>query len=350
MRFRLAPLVLSPLLLLGLLAPHALATSPHGKLTHHRYTQPGGLTRGYLRYVPAGLPAGRPVVVFLHGCNETAAQAVSATRFNALADKERFSVVYPEQVVAASSSAPAADGNGIGCWNWFLPEDQVRGSGEPGVLAGITQEVTRALRADRRRVYVEGISAGAAMSVILAATYPDVYAAAASLAGCSYQDCGDGSGRLTFAAMGSRARLVPLFVENGTADVPNPAAQSLGLVQSWLGLADLVDDGTANASFSRKPATAETTIPGGSVRPGSGDACVHSNSFLCLGGVLGLPDYPVTRSTWQDERGRDVIELWLVHGLAHAHPHSPGDGAYTDPLGPDVTKESYRFFLKHQLP
>jgi poly(hydroxyalkanoate) depolymerase family esterase len=288
--------------------------------------------------------------VVLHGCNESAREAMQATGFNALADKERFAVVYPEQVVASNSSAPLADGNGIGCWNWFLPEHQERGAGEPAVLAGLTRRAARDLRSDRRRVYVEGISAGAAMTVILAATYPDVYAAAGALAGCTYRTCGDGSGQLVYEQMGPRARLVPMFVENGTADSLNPAIQSESLVQSWLGLADRVDDGTANGSFSRQPAGTETTLPSGTPSPGSGDACVHNNSFLCPGGILGLSDYPVTRSTWLDAGGRDVIELWLVHGMAHAHPHAPGGGSYTDPLGPDVSRASYRFFLQHRLP
>jgi poly(3-hydroxybutyrate) depolymerase len=187
------------------------------------------------------------------------------------------------------------------------------------------------------------------MTVILAATYPDVFAAAAAIAGCSYSSCGDGSGELTYEAMGPWARLVPLLVENGTADVLNPAAQSEGLVQSWLGLADLVDDGQRNASFDRQPHRTGTTVPAGTPSPGGGDACVHNNSFLCLGGALGLSDYPTTVSTWLDARGRDVLELWLVHGLAHAHPHAPGDGPYTDPLGPDISAESYRFFLQHRL-
>jgi poly(hydroxyalkanoate) depolymerase family esterase len=338
------------LLLGALLLPAQAGAAPRGALTHHSFTQPGGLTRGYLQYVPAGLRPGRPVVVFLHGCNQTAAQAVVATRFNALADKEKFAVVYPEQVLSAPSTAPVADGNGVGCWNWFLPEDQKRGVGEPAVLAGLAQAVVKRLRSDRRRVYVEGISAGADMTVILAATYPDVFAAAGSLAGCSYDTCGDGSGTLTHDAMGPRARVVPLFVENGTADALNPAAQSQNLVDSWLGADDLADDGQTNMSISRQPATDVTTIPSRAPAPGSGDPCVHNNSFLCAGGILGLSDYPVTVRTWRDSLGSDVLELWLVHGMAHAQPHAPAGEPYTDPLGPDVTASSYRFFARHHLP
>ena len=337
-------------LLAGLAVPAHAAGGGGGTLTHHSFTQPGGLTRAYLQYVPKALPAGAPVVVFLHGCNELADQAMQATHLNALADSKRFTVVYPSQVRPASGSAPVVDGNGLGCWNWFLPEHQVRGGGEPAVLAGLAQHVAAEVRGDRRRIYVEGISAGADMTVILAATYPDVFAAAGSIAGCAYSTCGDASGALTHSAMGPRARVMPMFVENGTADVLNPWAQSEGLVQSWLGANDLADDGQPNQSFSRTPATQTTSVPGGSPNPGGGDACVHNNSFTCLGGIAGLSDYPVTLETWNDAKGKDVLELWTVHGLAHAHPNAPGDGPYTDPLGPDVSAASYRFFLQHRLP
>jgi poly(hydroxyalkanoate) depolymerase family esterase len=338
----------------ALLSLMALAVPAHassrGGLTHHSYSAPGGLTRSYLQYEPSRLAPHAPVVLFLHGCNETAAQAMQATHLNALADKEGFAVVYPEQVVAAGSSAPIVDGNGIGCWNWFLPEDQSRGTGEPAVLAGLAQQAAREVKGDAKRIYVEGISAGADMSVILAATYPDVFAAAGSLAGCAYSACADASGSLTNAAMGTRARVVPMFVENGTADVLNPVAQSEALVQSWLGADDLADDGQPNQSVPRQPASQNTSVPGGTPSPGGGDACVHNNSFTCLGGVLGIPDYPVTVQTWNDSKGKDVLELWTVHGLSHAHPNAPGDGPYTDPLGPDVSAASYHFFLQHHLP
>lgn len=320
-----------------------------GSLTRGSYHQPGGLTRSYLLYVPAGLKAGRPVMMVLHGCNQSATQAMTATRFNALADREKITVVYPQQVVGSNSTAPVSDGNGIGCWNWFLPDDQARGSGEPGVLAGLVKSVTKAVKGDRRRVYVEGVSAGAAMSVILGATYPDVFAGVGSIAGCSYHTCGDGSGALTNQAMGPRARIVPMFIENGSADVLNPLPQSINLAQSWLGADDLADDGSANQSVSRQPASTVTTLPKGVPVPGSGDPCIHNSSFLCLGGILGLSDYPVTVQIWRHE-GKDIVQLWITHGMNHAQPHAPAGEPYTDPQGPDVTKASWLFFSKHRLP
>lgn len=341
-------------LLPALMAAPASAASPAspaspaatGTVSTHSYTEPAGLTRTYLEYTPADLQPGSPVVVFLHGCNQTAQQAMEATRFNDLADARGFVAVYPQQVQSSSASAPVGDGNGIGCWNWFLPEDQDRGSGEPAVLAGLTRRVVADTQADPSRVFVEGISAGADMSVILAATYPDVFAAAGSLAGCAYRTCGDLTGALTNTAMGARARVVPLFVENGTADTLNPAAQSEGLVQSWLGSDDLADDGAANGSIPRTAESTTTYAPDGTPSPGSGDACIHNNTWTCPGGAAGLTDYPYTVSTYAG----DDVELWLIHGMEHAQPDAPGDGPYTDPLGPDVTTASYDFFLRHTTP
>jgi poly(hydroxyalkanoate) depolymerase family esterase len=347
-RLRLLAALVPLLLALGLPTASATAT---GTTTAKTYAEPGGLTRQYLVHLPPGPEhPGRPVVVFLHGCNQTAEQAEAATRFSELADTEDFIAVYPKQVQAQNSSAPLADGNGIACWNWFLPQHQDRGAGEPAVLAGLTRRVVADNDADPTRVYVEGISAGGAMAVILGATYPDLFAAVGSLAGCSYRTCSDLSGALTHAAMGARARPVPIFVENGTADAANPAAQSVALVQSYLGADDLADDGAANGSIDRA-GTTTPYAPDGTPNPGGGDPCVHNNTWTCPGGAAGLSNYPYTVSTYAG----DLAELWLIYGMAHAQPHSPPTapnqgGPYTDPLGPDITRASYEFFMRHPMP
>jgi poly(hydroxyalkanoate) depolymerase family esterase len=301
---------------------------------------------------PSHGDAKRPLVVFLHGCNETAQQAATATHFDRLAAARGFVVVYPEQVVSAPSTAPLADGNGIGCWNWFLPQDQSRGAGEPAAIAGITRQVLTRYDIDPRRVYIEGISAGADMAVILGATYPDLYAAVGVLAGCSYRACGDGTGALTNQAMADRARIVPLFVENGSADTLNPLPLAVGLVQSWLGADDLADDGSANGSVSRTPASSQQLYFSQTPTPGSGDLCVHNDTFTCPGGMAGFRgDYPTTVLTWNaGAHDGDAVELWVLHGMEHAHPDASGDGPYTDPLGPDITLASYLFFTRHPMP
>jgi poly(hydroxyalkanoate) depolymerase family esterase len=332
---------------LVLVAPHAKATTAHGSFTKHSYTLPGTtMSRDYWLYLPAGgAVAGRPVVVDLHGCNQTATQAATAWRFNQLADKRNFVVVYPQQNVTTNSSAPVADGNGIGCWNWFLPQDQVRGKGEPALIAGITRSVLASTHADPRRVYVEGASAGADMAVILAATYPDVYRAAAALAGCAYRTCGDTTGQLAYRAMGNRARTVPLFVENGTADPLNNYAMARGLVTSWLGTDDYTDDGQLNRSVPRRPASIGSHDLRQVPRPGSGDPCVHNDSATCPGGVIGFQkSYPYTVERYNSRSGCELMQMWTLHGMSHAIPNAPSGTPYGDPLGPDITTASYDFF------
>jgi poly(hydroxyalkanoate) depolymerase family esterase len=333
--------------------PSASANAPAtGSFTKHTYPSAGAPgARDYWLYLPPTKSrAPRPLVVFLHGCNETAVQAAQATHFNALAAKRGFVVVYPQQLLSAPETAPVADGNGVGCWNWFLTDDQSRGSGEPGTIAGLTKCVASTQHIDSRRIYVEGISAGADMAVILGATYPDLYAAVGVLAGCAYRVCGDASGALTNQAMGSNARVVPMFVENGTADTLNNMAMASGLVTSWLGADDLADDGTMNGSIPRTPASTTNYDVDQTPSPGSGDLCVHNNTLTCPGGAIGFQgSYPYTVAHYDDANGCDVLDVWLIHGMEHAHPDAPGDGPYTDPLGPDVTTASYDFFSSHPI-
>ena len=321
-----------------------------GSFTKHSFNSAFG-DRDYWLYLPPGKATKpRPLVVYLHGCLETATDTAASSHFNTLAAQHGFVVVYPQQNVTQNSSAPLADGNGTGCWNWFLPQDQTRGAGEPAVITGLVQQLIGSQRIDRSRVYVEGVSAGADMAVILGANYPDVYAAIAPIAGCAYGTCADESGALTYQAMGSRARVVPMFMENGTADTLNNMAMASGLLTSWLGADDLADDGTMNNSVSRQPAAVNNYDFDQTPSPGSGDACVHNENFPCPGGIVGFQKtYPYTVASFDDSHGCEVVEAWVIHGLEHAHPDAPGDGPFTDPLGPDVSAASWQFFSQHAL-
>lgn len=343
-------------LALGGLASPALASRASssvpapGSFTEHTYQSTLG-SRSYWLYMPAVATAGKPpMVVFLHGCNETAQQAAIATHFNSLADRYGFVVVYPQQTVTSDSSAPLADGNGIGCWNWFLPEDQQAGSGEPAILAGITEQAAGLAGADETRIYIEGISAGADMAVILGATYPDLYAAVGVIAGCAYRTCSDVTGVATHQAMGRDARIVPMLIENGTADTLNNMSMAAGLLSSWLGADDQAGSNGRADSVSPRPSSVETYDADQTPQPLSGDACVHNDSFTCPGGVVGFQgSYPYTVATYTDSFGCDVLEFWAIHGMEHAHPDASGDGPYADPLGPDISAASYKFFIQHSL-
>src|SRR3954471_10446332 len=166
---------------LGPLALHAHLAGA-GRWEQFTYSGPAG-SRRFFVYTPGGYTLDRrvPMVVMLHGCTQTPADSAAGTAWNLLADRQTFVVVYPEQTIGD---------NLLSCWNWFLPEHQARGSGEAGILAGITQQVLTSdtrWNIDSGRMYVCGISAGGTMAVILGATYPDLYTAVGVHAGVEYR-------------------------------------------------------------------------------------------------------------------------------------------------------------------
>jgi hypothetical protein len=141
-----------------------------------------------------------------------------------------------------------------------------------------------------------------------------------------------------------------MFIENGTADTLNNLGMAGTLLSSWLGVDDLADDGSLNGSVPRTPARTTSYDVDQTPQPGSGDICVHNNSLTCPGGAIGFQhSYPYTVASYDDAHGCEVLQLWLIHFMEHAHPDAPGDGPYTDPLGPDVSQASYDFFSQHAI-
>ncbi len=131
--------------------------------------------RSYKLYIPTTRPRG--LVVMLHGCNQSPDDFAIGTAMNDVAESNGLLVAYPHQ---AKTNNPSS------CWNWFRPADQMRGQGEPAVLAGIARELASEFRLRREQTFVAGLSAGGAMAMVMAETYPDVFGAVGVHSGLDY--------------------------------------------------------------------------------------------------------------------------------------------------------------------
>jgi poly(hydroxyalkanoate) depolymerase family esterase len=276
-------------------------------------------SRAYKLYVPRqyrGQPL--PLIVMLHGCTQSPDDFAAGTRMNLRAEEYNCFVVYPEQAASANISK---------CWNWFRPGDQIRGQGEPALIAGLTRQVTSDYSVDEERVYAAGLSAGAAAAAVLAAAYPDLYAAIGVHSGLA---CGAASDvPSAFAAMrrsgpvarrrsggnlsgrGGYSRIVPAIVFHGDQDTtvhPSNGDQVIAQLKEALAT------------------DARVTVENGRV-PGGGRA--------------------YTRTVHRDAAEHSIFEQWVIHGAGHAWSGGSLAGSYTDPQGPDATREMLRFFLDH---
>jgi poly(hydroxyalkanoate) depolymerase family esterase len=284
--------------------PPALPAGPplRGETLVRSYRGPAG-QRPYRLYVPSGCSAEPvPLLVMLHGGTQGAAEFAAATRMDELAEEHTFLVAYPEQVVAA---------NPLRCWNWFRAADQHRGSGEPSLIAGITAQVLAEHPADPHRVCVAGFSAGAAMAAVMAATHPDVYAAAGVHSGLAYGTAHDLTSAFAVMRQGPQrvrrlARAVPVITVHGDADTTVSPVNAAAVIEQF------VRDGTATS-----------TATGGHAPGRRSSTCTR-----------------VRRG------GRTIAEQWTVHGSGHAWSGGVAGGSHTDPQGPDASAEMVRFFAE----
>jgi poly(hydroxyalkanoate) depolymerase family esterase len=244
----------------------------------------------------------------LHGCTQSPDDFAAGTRMNFLAEERNCFVVYPEQPSGANQSK---------CWNWFRTGDQQRDGGEPSLIAGITREVMRDYPIDPNRVYVAGLSAGGAAAAIMAATHADLYAAVGIHSGLACGAASDLPSAFVAMRQGGGSKIadggppVPTIVFHGDRDTtvhPNNGDQIVEQSAKAAGLKAKVIDGR---------------VPQG---------------------------HAYTRTNLTDAGGRAVSEHWNVHGAGHAWSGGSPAGSYTDPRGPDATREMLRFFLEHSLP
>ncbi len=245
-------------------------------------------SRDYRLYVPAALGDAAPegIVLMLHGCKQTPEDFAVGTRMHAQAEARRLIVAWPAQTGAHNASR---------CWNWFRPEDQTAGAGEPAILAGLARALVAEFGAAPDRVFVAGLSAGGAMAAVLGATHPDLFAAvgvhSGLPAGCARDVVS------AFAAMRG---------ETGTRP-QRPAVRTIVL------------HGTADGVVV--PSNAERILPP------AADARLDAG-----------PGW--TRRVTPDG------ELWRIDGLGHAWSGGDPRGSFAAAAGPDASAEMIRFFLE----
>jgi poly(hydroxyalkanoate) depolymerase family esterase len=226
---------------------------------------------------------------------------------NSLAEEKLFIVAYPAQSSAANPSH---------CWNWFNAPDQQRDGGEASLIAGITRQIMRDVAVDPARVYVAGLSAGGAAAAIMGSAYPDLYAAIGVHSGLA---CGAAKDMPSaFAAMRQGGQIT----QRGGRPMPT-----------------IVFHGDRDATVS--PVNGDQVIAQSKATADLAPAVSRGQS---AGGV----DY--TRTVQTDANGRPVLEQWVLHGAGHAWSGGNAAGSYTDPRGPDASREMVRFFLQHPAP
>ncbi len=275
----------------------------------------------YRLFIPSGADepglSPLPLLVMLHGCKQNAADFARGTAMNELAEQAKCLVLYPEQLLKANS---------LRCWNWFEKAQHARDNGEAGMIAALTQSVLKERGADPDRVYIAGLSAGGAMSALMAGLYPELFAAVGVHSGLPV-----GVARVVISALiamrrgpgltaraNSKSGVMPTIVFHGNADETVHPANGDHIVETTL------------AAWGDFGVVMEKTL----------------HTTVVEDGNEGRRE--VVRATYSAPDGRPLLEHWAIEAGPHAWSGGDEAGSYTDPQGPNASAAMLAFFLLHQ--
>ncbi len=250
-------------------------------------TNPGVLNM--YSYVPTGIIGKAPLVVVMHGCTQTATVVASQSGWNTLADRHKFFVIYPEQISANNSST---------CFNWFLSGDQNRNQGEAGSIKQMVDYMKAHYNIDTTQIFATGLSAGACMTTVMLACYPDVFKAGAVMSGAPFKAA-------TNATQASNA-MYGYVTHTPTTwgdSVRNEFfyAGAYPKVAIFQGSADPV----VNAANETEIMKQWTNVHG-----------ADQTAYATVSSFNGNPY--VTKNTYNDTNGNEVVETYTLSGMGHA--------------------------------
>ncbi len=274
------------------------------RFTSHALTTAAGAL-SYKLFVPEDRDRDLALILMLHGCTQDPDDFARGTGMNRLAEEFGLVVAYPHQPRSANAN---------GCWNWFDRRHQSAGAGEPAKLAALAKALYAEFGIAPGRVFAAGLSAGAAMADVLAETYPEV-----------------------FSKVGLHSGLPHLAAH----DVMSAFAAMKG------------DGKAGRRAAARRPGrkfiihgTADPTV-----HPSNGDAIFEGMRARHPGASIILsddksPGCKASRQILVGAGGEPLAEYVLIEGAGHAWSGGDAGGSYTDPLGPDASREMVAFFLR----
>ena len=289
--------------------------------------------RNYYVYVPSNLPVGHraPIVVMIHGCDQSASDFAKGTRIEQWAEKEKFIALFPEQSLAY---------NPFKCWNWVIPGNNTR-AGESQVIIEMIDAVVKKYDGDVHNVFAAGMSSGASMVSILGNCYPERFKALGSHDGTQYYASATG---LDFASVvlngatvnadfaaytgygcsyfaSNKPNKMPIIIFHGMNSPLMSPVHAFQIENEMKTFNDYLDNGMKDNSYFRSKAV--TNVPESAT-------------------------YGYNLYTTTNQANEVIIERYMIDKLGHDWSGG-AEGKYNDPKGPDATALILKFFKRFGL-